>query len=166
MRRTLTWLILASLSGVFVSSTAAAETVLRGAHLDYVVHCQGCHMEDGRATTDVVPALEGSMGLFMSTPGGRDYMVQVPGSAHAPISDARLAALLNWMVERFGGQQTPQNWRRYTTEEVAQQRRLPLLGLDEIRADLLQGRSPAVGCIYGECTVPGGRSMSNSDGSK
>ena len=137
MRRTLTWLTLAFLSGASASSTAAG-TVLHGAHLDYVMHCQGCHLEDGRATTDVVPALMGSVGSFMGVPGGREYMVRVPGSANAPISDARLAELLNWMVERFGGQQTPRNWRRYTTEEVAQQRYLPLLDLEANRAELLR----------------------------
>jgi hypothetical protein len=46
-----------------------------------------------------------------------------PGAARAPLSAARLAALMNWLVERFTGKPpTP----TYTANEVAQLRSTPL----------------------------------------
>ena len=55
--------------------------------------------------------------------GPGEYWIQVPGAAQAPLSAARLAALMNWLVERFTGKPpTP----TYTANEVAQLRSTPL----------------------------------------
>ena len=117
--------------------TAGAQVSLSGPRLHYVLHCQGCHLEDGRETPDSVPGL-GSVGLFLQVPGGREFLIRVPGVANAPIDDAEVAALLNWMVEAFGGEQTPPSWVRYTAEEVASQRQLPLIEVEKTRAALLR----------------------------
>ena len=42
------------------------------------------------------------MGTFLTVPGGREYLVRVPGSAQSPLSDAELARVLNWMIRAFG----------------------------------------------------------------
>ncbi len=116
---------------------AGAQISLSGPRLHYVLHCRGCHLQDGRETPGSVPALAG-LGLFLQVPEGRDYLIRVPGVANAPLDDAELAALLNWMVAEFGGQQTPPNWVRYTAEEVASQRYRPLLEVEKTRTALLR----------------------------
>ena len=42
-------------------------------------------------------------GELAALPGGREYLMRVPGAAQAPLSDERLARLIGWVVEQFGG---------------------------------------------------------------
>ena len=59
------------------------------------------------------------------------------GVANAPLGNEQIAALLNWLVETFGGPQTPSEWQRFTAGEVALERRSPLLDVEGVRAELL-----------------------------
>ncbi|MGB3051485.1 MAG: hypothetical protein WBB42_10840 [Polyangiales bacterium] len=88
---------------------------------DYILNCSGCHRMDGRGSR-AVPSLL-AMTDLSGKPGARAYWAQVPGAAQAPLTDARLAALLNWLVKRFTGK-TPNP--AYTEEEVKQLRTTPL----------------------------------------
>jgi hypothetical protein len=56
-------------------------------------------------------------------PGAREYWVQVPGAAQAPLSNARLAALMNWLVQRFAGKRPKP---AYSAQEVGRLRTNPL----------------------------------------
>ncbi len=101
-----------------VPSTAAAGPLEEH---DYVLNCAGCHGLDGSGSRHV-PSLHG-MREIADAPGARAYWVRVPGAAQAPLSDARLAALMSWLVERFTG--APPR-PPYTPDEVARLRRSPL----------------------------------------
>jgi hypothetical protein len=120
-----------------------------GPALDYAVTCQGCHRADGTGTPGTVPALAGSVGRFLRVPGGREFLAQVPGVAQAPLDDAALAAVLNWILTRFGGDDVPADFVAYTADEVGLLRRRPLVDVERVRAGLLQAveqaRSPAPG---------------------
>ena len=105
-------------------------------NVDYLIQCQGCHLADGSASRDV-PALKDRIGRFIEVPGGRAYLVQVPGSAQAAIDDARLAAVLNWMIERFGPERVARDFTRFGTEEVRRYRREPLVDVEPLRSELL-----------------------------
>jgi hypothetical protein len=111
--------------------------------IDFAVHCQGCHRADGSGTPGSVPALAGSVGKLLRVPGGRAFVVQVPGVSTAPVDDASLAAIVNWMLERFGKDDLPADFVPYTAEEVGTLRRTPLTQVDEVRARILAG-APAV----------------------
>ncbi len=67
---------------------------------DYMLYCMGCHGADAHGVPGKVPALAGSVALFMRTPRGRDYVMRVPGAANSALPDAQLAAVLNWLAER------------------------------------------------------------------
>ena len=108
-----------------------------GPETNYAIHCQGCHLADGSATPEKVPALAGSVARFLHAPGGRAYLVRVPGVANAPLSDAELAALLDWTLVRFDAASIPRDHAPYTAEEVARWRREPLVDVSEERARLL-----------------------------
>ena len=69
--------------------------------LDYALDCEGCHRADGTGTPGSVPALRDSVARFLAVPGGREYLARVPGVAQAPLDDAALAAVLNWMLDHF-----------------------------------------------------------------
>ncbi len=69
---------------------------------DYVLHCSGCHRQDGAGVPGVVPPLT-RLRPFLETPAGRTYLVRVPGVAQAALDDNRLAALLNWVSSEMSG---------------------------------------------------------------
>ena len=106
--------------------------------VDYALNCQGCHRADGAETPGSVPALAGSVARFLAAPGGREYLVQVPGVSQAPLDDAALAALLNWMLERFDAAHLPRPFVSYGAEEVGRLRKAPLTDVEAVRRKLLE----------------------------
>jgi mono/diheme cytochrome c family protein len=85
---------------------------------DYLLHCMGCHLADGSGTPPGIPALRDRVGYYLQIPGGRDYLLQVPGAANAPLTDVRLAAVLNWVVGEFAGVSAPPDWSPFDPAEV------------------------------------------------
>mgnify|MGYP003477071957 FL=1 len=109
------------------------------AEADYMLNCQGCHLPDGSGfPARQVPDLRNQMGRFLSVPGGREFLVQVPGSAQSALNDADLAHLLNWMLLRFSAAQLPANFQPYTAAEVGALRKQPLARVSEVRSELLE----------------------------
>lgn len=106
--------------------------------VNYALHCRGCHLADGSETPGRVPALAGSMGRFLRVPGGRAYLVRVPGAAQSPLADAPLAALLNWMLVEFSSEEMPADFTPYTAKEVARYRSEPLVEVEAARRALLE----------------------------
>jgi mono/diheme cytochrome c family protein len=99
------------------SASASADSLQEH---DYLLNCAGCHRIDGSGSS-VVPPLR-AMKELAGQRGVREYWVRVPGAAQAPLSDARLAALLNWLVTRFtGAPPVP----AYAPEEVGRLRAHP-----------------------------------------
>jgi mono/diheme cytochrome c family protein len=128
---------------------AAAPAAAESPRILYLLHCQGCHLADGSGKAGEVPPLAPGLAAFPSVAGGRAYLVQVPGSAHAPLSDAELAAVLNWMIASFApaaGAPAP-----YDAAEVARYRATPLVDVAAARAELLrrlaERRAPRAGML-------------------
>ena len=87
-----------------------------------------------------MPRLDGFVGLFTQVQGGRDYLMRVPGVARAKLDDARLAAVLNWMLEVYGGDAVAPGFAPYTANEVGAARRQPLTAeRAPTRARLIEG---------------------------
>ena len=89
---------------------------------DYLMHCAGCHLADGRGSPPEVPSLAGPLGYIAASPAGRDYLARVPGAAQAPISDDALAAVLNWVLLEFNRATLPPGFRPLRGAEVARSR--------------------------------------------
>ena len=121
-----------------LSLLLAAPPALAGSPaVDYALNCQGCHLDDGSGTAGSVPPLAGSVGRFLRVPGGREFIVRVPGVATSALDDAALAAVLNWMLERFGPPHLPEKYAPYTAAEVGALRQKPLTNVDRVRAELI-----------------------------
>lgn len=105
--------------------------------VNYKLHCMGCHLADGSGGPPDVPDIRGEMGRLLSVEGGRRYLVQVPGAAQAPISDAELAAVVNYMLETFNADTLPADYRPLTEDEVARWRELWLTNVAAVRKELL-----------------------------
>jgi len=89
---------------------------------DYVLNCSACHGLDGKGTPGVTPSLL-DLGRLLQIPGGRSYLARVPGVSQAPLPDARLARLLNWVLERYSGAPPAP---LYTAAEIGELRAFPL----------------------------------------
>ena len=107
------------------------------ARVNYMLNCQGCHLPDGGGVGDI-PRMKDFVGNFLQVPGGREFVVQVPGSANAALDDAALAELLNWMLLEISAAQLPENFAPYTAEEVGRYRAQPLSDVNEVRTGLIQ----------------------------
>ena len=117
--------LVATLGILLMTQSAAADSYEEH---DYILNCSGCHRMDGSGSR-TVPPLD-AMPELSGKPGAREYWIRVPGAAQAPLSDARLAALMNWLVERFTGNTVEP---AYTAREVGELRHRPL-------RDPIQGR--------------------------
>lgn len=134
------------------AAAAAALVLLAGAgrvqagspHFDYLMHCGGCHDVQGEGAPPMVPSLRETLGALLTLEGGRDYLVRVPGAYQTPVSDAELAALMNFVLTTFNAQSLPEDFTPYTGEEVATYRSWPILS-DPLarRADLWRNSGEA-----------------------
>lgn len=93
-----------------------------GVRAQYLLHCGGCHLPDGRGAPPEVPTLHDNLGRLLAYPDGRRYLARVPGASQAPLSDAGLAAVLNWMLMEFNGDTVPAGAAPLSAEEVAEAR--------------------------------------------
>jgi hypothetical protein len=117
-----------------------------GARLDYALKCKGCHGLWGQGTPGHVPRLDGFVGLFTHLPEGRDYLMRVPGVARSVLDDARLTAVLNWVLAAYGAGQVAAGFPPFTVEEVAAARLRPLEDRKGLR-DRMLGELRAKGLL-------------------
>ena len=121
--------VAAALLGLFTAAGASAGD--GAAAQDFVLHCQGCHGVDAVGVPHKVPALRDTFPLLISIDAGRDFVMRVPGAASSRLSDARLAAVLNWLASRYASAAARQE---FTAAEVADGRNRPLAGVRAARA--------------------------------
>jgi mono/diheme cytochrome c family protein len=143
----LAWVSLAAASAPRAADLAAAQRDAAAARVHYMLECQGCHLADGAGSPPAVPPLRGVVGRFLQLPGGREYLIRVPGSAQSPLSDAELAAVLNWIIREFGPAEVASDFAAFSAEEVARHRKRPLLEVEAVRTELLREleRAPSAG---------------------
>ena len=102
--------------------------------INYLLYCTGCHAADGAGKPPNVPSLRDELGRMISVPEMRSYLVRIPGASQAPISDADLTDIINWLLHEFNSNTLPANFEEYTIDEVSNARR-------NILADPLRYRS-------------------------
>lgn len=110
------------------------------ARLNWLLNCQGCHGTGAEGSDGGAPAMPDVLGKLLGVEGGRAYLVQVPGVATAPLSDADLADLMNWMLETFDKPNIPKDFVPYEPAEVAALRKTVLFTkAQSVRESLLAG---------------------------
>ena len=121
------------------ADTSPGKIDANSARVHYMLNCQGCHLHDGAGSPDgEVPEMKGYVGNFLRVPNGREFLVQVPGSANAPLTDIQLANLLNWILVTIGGESTPADFTLYNEQEVGSLRAASLTDVITLRAALVQ----------------------------
>ncbi len=110
--------VLVLLSGQCLSS----EKIVAASEI-YAIHCQGCHGATGAGLPPAIPDFTDSLKYFLSSPEGKAYLVSVPGASMAPITDAELAGVMNWIIKRFVDETLPANFVYFTEHWVAEHRK-------------------------------------------
>jgi hypothetical protein len=106
---------------------------------DYMMNCQGCHLAEGEGfPVRGVPSVKGHIGKFQHVEGGREFLIQVPGSAQSDLNDERLTAVINWMMATFATNELPVDFRPYSVSEVSELRKSPLVDVKGTRALLIE----------------------------
>jgi cytochrome c553 len=113
-----------------------AGTAVAGPQQDYMLYCMGCHGASAQGVAGRVPPLAGALARFMRTSAGRNYVLRVPGAANSVLSDAQLAAVLNWLAERYRLAADPAP-RPFSRGEVSGARRTPLADVQARRQVVL-----------------------------
>ena len=112
-------------------SPAEADT-----RTDYLLHCGGCHLQDGTGAPDEVPSLRDTLGWIVSVPQGREYLARVPGASQSLLNDAKLAAVINWVLTEFNSATLADDFRPLTGAEVGDARSNVLMNPLKFRAEL------------------------------
>jgi hypothetical protein len=104
---------------------------------NYRLYCMGCHVDDGSGLEGKVPSMRGTLVPLSTRPEGRRFLVQVPGVAQSPLTNAEVAALLNWMILNLSDKPAAAGVAAFTESEVARYRAERLLNVRATRAKLL-----------------------------
>jgi cytochrome c553 len=123
--------------GTLLAAALLARVAAAAPEQDYVLYCMGCHGVTAQGVPGRVPPLAGALARFMRTGAGRNYVLRVPGAANSALSDAQLAAVLNWLAERYRAAGDPQP-EPFTAAEVAGARHTPLADVQATRREVVQ----------------------------
>jgi hypothetical protein len=105
---------------------------------DYMLFCMGCHGAQAEGVPGKVPPLAHSLGLFMRTPAGRNYLLRVPGASNSALSDAQLAAVLNWLAQQYNSEELAADVPMFTAAEVTAVRHAPLVSVLATRREVVR----------------------------
>jgi mono/diheme cytochrome c family protein len=121
-----------------VATTLAISVVARAdppAQL-YMLNCWGCHRPNGEGIPGTAPPLRGAVD-FLRVPGGREYLISVPGVALSSLSNEQAAAVMNWILKSFSKDRVPADFKPYSADEIAKARTTHLLDIKKARAELM-----------------------------
>ena len=129
-----------------VPARADAPSVAATTHARarWVLHCAGCHGVDGAGSAlGRVPDLR-RLGAFLQVPGGREFVIKVPGVMGSGLDDAQVAEVTNWLLATLARASVPADHQPFSAAEVARARAQPLIDVAAERQRLLQ-RAVAIG---------------------
>lgn len=121
---------------VVLRSDAPAVSPITQVRSLYYLYCAGCHGASGQGLYGAqVPDLR-PVGAFLGLPGGRQFLLRVPGVMGSGLDDAQVATVLNWMLHNLAEPVPVAD--AFTAAEVAQARAQPLIDVMQERRRLLQ----------------------------
>jgi len=115
--------ILGAIPGAILGLAGTAQAQERSAHANYVLRCAGCHGMTGTGAPEAgIFDFNGFVGAFAGTQEGRTYLMHVPGVAGSGLSDADIAAVMNYVMETWAGDSLPEPFKPFTEAEVTERR--------------------------------------------
>ena len=120
---------------VFAAATPACS---ESAQNLYALNCWGCHGANGEGVGGTAPPLINAAD-FLRVPGGREYLIRVPGVSQSMLNDADTAVVMNWILENFSKGRVSADFQPFTAAEIHHARAEPhLFDITEIRTQLLR----------------------------
>ena len=116
----------------------------RRAQVNYMLHCQGCHLPETEGLQGRVPPMKNFVGYFLHSEEGRDFLIRVPGVASSALDDKEVAELMNWLLRTYSADQLPADYAPYTQGEVDALRRDPEKDPEATRAIILANIASAL----------------------
>ena len=89
------------------------------ARINYMIHCQGCHLPEAVGFAGKVPRMKDFVGYFLHSKEGREFIVRVPGVATSSLPDGQLTELMNWLLLTYSAEQLPEPFVPFSVAEVA-----------------------------------------------
>jgi cytochrome c553 len=129
---------LAVFSSVFAFACCSAGAARASPAQDYMLYCMGCHGAQAEGVPGKIPPLAHSLGRFMRMPAGRNYVLRVPGAANSVLSDAQLAAVLNWLAQEYSSEELTADVPMFTAAEVTALRHSPLASVLAARQEVVR----------------------------
>lgn len=126
-----------TLLALLLANAALADD--RRAAVNYMLHCQGCHLPEAEGFEGKVPPMKDFAGYFLHTQDGREFLIRVPGVAHAALSDEEIAELMNWLLLSYSAEQLPPGFSPFTASEVRALRASPEKNPELARRAVLAG---------------------------
>jgi mono/diheme cytochrome c family protein len=146
---------LRAIAMLIVALSIASAALAGGSPAElYTLNCWGCHKPRAEGIPGTVPRLADSMANFLRVPGGREYLVEVPGVAASALSNAEIAEVLNWLLVTFNKAEMPPDFKPYTAAEIARYRPHQLIRITETRDDLVK-RLKAKGIVVPDDQLAG-----------
>jgi hypothetical protein len=125
-------------AGMWVSMAVPTVGYCYEPLVNYQIQCMGCHLADGTGESGRVPSVRRTLVPFSMISEGREFVLRVPGVAQSPLTDAEIAAVLNWMVRNLSDAPLPAAFRDYDAGEVRALRGSPLAQVSAARQKLLE----------------------------
>jgi mono/diheme cytochrome c family protein len=111
-----------------VATTGSARSL-------YVLNCGGCHGFDGAGSAGV-PDMR-RLGDFLRVPGGREFVLKVPGVMGSGLDDAQVASVTNWVLNTLAAASIPPGHQPFDASEVKHARIVPLVDVRAARERLV-----------------------------
>jgi mono/diheme cytochrome c family protein len=126
-------------AGVILIATAIAGIAMAAESPQnlYTLNCWGCHRANGKGIAGTAPPLTNAAD-YLKVPGGREYLIRVPGVSQSLLNDADTALVMNWIIGNFSPGRVPAGFKPFTAEEIHQARaQAHLYDITETRMRLL-----------------------------
>jgi mono/diheme cytochrome c family protein len=120
-----------------MTAPAHAEDADEAAYRNYVLNCMGCHGPNGDRVPGKIPPLRDSLGWFVHSPAGRQFIIKVPGASNSALSDEELAQVTNLLLKRFNAATLPPDFKPYTASEVAANRKPAFTDVKTVRSEVI-----------------------------
>jgi len=129
-------MVLGRMSQARPDAPSAATTTHARAH--YVLHCAGCHGFNAAGSPGAgVPDMR-RMGEFLRVPGGREFIIKVPGVMASGLNDQQIADVTNWLLRTWARDSVPEGTVSFDAPEVARARLQPIVDVAAERRRLVQ----------------------------
>jgi mono/diheme cytochrome c family protein len=127
----ITFFLTGALLVLALSAMIPAHAQQRGAQVNYILRCAGCHGLDGTGLErGGIPAFPGYISSIIDDDEGRTYLMHVPGVVATGLNDREIAEVMNYVAGKWGSNP---DFERFTEEEVRRRRATAVADVVEFR---------------------------------